>query len=258
MPARPSSAKPRAASKRPAHAAGGTTATKAMKGTNEAAPAGRAGGIRTPKVDLSTVLRQRIASHELPPGSKLAETDLAQEFGVPRTRVREALAVLEQRGLVERIPNRGAVVMRLEWSQVEQLYDLREVLEGLCARLATVNGPAARWKKSLAHFKGPMVQHVAAGDLDRYIADYEAFRRDMIEAAANPVLVQMLDSILERTQMLIRRIIILPGRAEQGLALHTAVLEAMCAGDADRAEALRRETMRSAKAVAARYQKYLL
>lgn len=210
------------------------------------------------KTDLAAVLRERIASHELPPGSKLAETDLAQEFGVPRTRVREALAVLAQRGLVERIPNRGAVVMRLEWSQAMHLYDLREVLEGLCARQATINGPAPRWEKALAHFKGPMVQHVAAGDLDRYIADYEAFRREMIEAAGNPGLEQMLDSILERTQMLIRRIIILPGRAEQGLALHTAVLEAMCAGDAERAEALRRETMRSAKVVLARYQKYLL
>ena len=48
------------------------------------------------------------------PGSKLRENELALEFGVPRTRVREALSVLEQRGLVERIPNRGAVVMRLE------------------------------------------------------------------------------------------------------------------------------------------------
>jgi len=68
----------------------------------------------------------------------------------------------------------------------------------------------------------------------------------------------MLDSILERTQTLIRRIIILPGRAQQGLAQHTAMLEAMCAGDAEQAEALRRANMRSAKAVLERYQKYLL
>lgn len=249
MPARSSSSNRRAATERP---------VRAVAAAKEAASVAKARRGAAAKPDLAAVLRKRIASHDLPPGAKLAETELAHEFGVPRTRVREALAVLEQRGLVERVPNRGAVVMRLEWSQVAQLYDVREVLEGLCARLATVNGPAARWKKSLAHFKGPMVRQVAAGDLDRYITDYEAFRREMIEAAANPVLVQMLDSILERTQMLIRRIIILPGRAEQGLALHTAVLEAMCAGDADRAEALRRETMRSAKAVAARYQKYLL
>jgi DNA-binding GntR family transcriptional regulator len=103
-----------------------------------------------------------------------------------------------------------------------------------------------------------MVAHVAAGRLDDYIRDYEAFRTEMVEASANPVLREMLDSILERTQMLIRRIIILPGRAELGLAEHTAVLEAMVAGDADRAEALRRQNMRSARTFFERYQKYIL
>ncbi len=204
------------------------------------------------------MLRSRIATHELPPGSKLAEGELALEFGVPRSRVREALAVLEQRGLVERIPNRGAVVIRLEPSQVGNLYDVREVLEGLCARLATQLGSKARWQQALTHFKGPMKEHVAAGRLDDYIRDYEAFRTEMIEACGNPMLREMLDSILERTQTLIRRIIILPGRAELGLAQHTAVLEAMVAGDADRAEALRRANMRSARTFFERYQKYIL
>ena len=208
--------------------------------------------------DITRVLRERIATQEIPPGSKLRENELALEFGVPRTRVRETLSVLEQRGLVERIPNRGAVVMRLELSHVSHLYDVREVLEGLCARLATINGDRARWRAALAHFKGPMVTFVANGDIDAYIAGYEAFRREMIDGAGNPVLAGMLDSILERTQALIRRIIILPGRAEIGLHQHTAMLEAMCRGDADEAERLRRENMRSAKAYLERYQKYIL
>ena len=208
--------------------------------------------------DISGVLRSRIATHVLPPGSKLAETELAQEFGVPRSRVREALTVLEQRGLVERIPNRGAVVIRLEPALVGSLYEVREVLEGSCARLATLKAPGARWQPWLAHFKGPMVEHVQAGRLDDYIRDYEAFRAEMIEACGNPVLREMLDSILERTQTLIRRIIILPGRAALGLAQHTAVIEAMVAGDANRAEQLRRENMRSAREFFDRYQKYIL
>jgi len=96
------------------------------------------------------------------------------------------------------------------------------------------------------------------GDLDAYIAGYEAFRREVIEAAGNAVLAEMLDSIVERTQALIRRIIILPGRAEVGLRMHTAVIEAMCRGDAAEAERLRRDTLRSAKGYVERYQKYLL
>jgi DNA-binding GntR family transcriptional regulator len=171
---------------------------------------------------------------------------------------RSLLLKLEQRGLVERIPNRGAVVTRLDLSQVAALYDVREVLEGLCARLATANGPRERWQRSLHYFRGPMARFVAAGDFDAYIAGYEAFRREAIEAAGNPVLAEMLDSIVERTQALIRRIIILPGRAEMGLRMHTAVIEAMCRGDADEAERLRRETLRSAKSFIDRYQKYIL
>jgi DNA-binding GntR family transcriptional regulator len=65
--------------------------------------------------------------------------------------VRKALSVLEQRGLVERIPNRGAVVMRLELSHVAHLHDVREAIEGLCARLATIRGDRARWKQALAY-----------------------------------------------------------------------------------------------------------
>jgi DNA-binding GntR family transcriptional regulator len=230
---------------------------RSVPAPNRSTRSGRAAS-RARKADVTLVLRQRIATQEIPPGSKLRENELALEFGVARARVREALSVLEQRGLVERIPNRGAVVMRLELSQVAHLYDVREVLEGLCARLATVNGDPAIWRAALAQFKGPMVRHVAAGDIDAYIAGYETFRRHLIDGAGNPVLAGMLDSILERTQALIRRIIILPGRAEVGLQQHTALLEAMVRGDADEAERLRRENMRSAKSYLERYQKYIL
>jgi DNA-binding GntR family transcriptional regulator len=82
------------------------------------------------------VLRQRIASHELPPGSRLLEHDLANEFGVSRARVREVFGILEVHSLIERIPNRGAVVLRLDLKQAQELFDIREMLEGLSARLA--------------------------------------------------------------------------------------------------------------------------
>ncbi len=209
-------------------------------------------------VDLLQVLRARIGSQEIPPGSKLGETDLADEFGVPRTRVREVLSALEQRGLVERIPNRGAVVTRLELSQVFQIYDVREVLEGLCVRMATQNVPNESWQDLLDAFNGRMARLIKEENLDEYIAGYEAFRRRIVDAAANPLLAEMLDSIFEKTQVLIRRIIILPGRAEVGRREHIAVLEAMRRGDADEAERLRRANMRSARAYLERYQRYVL
>ena len=208
--------------------------------------------------EIVAALRGRIARQEIAPGAKLRETDLAEEFAVPRTRIRDALAALEQRGLVERIPNRGAVVMRLDLSQVFYIYDLREVLEGLCTRLATQNAPAERWRRELALFQGPMKDLVARNELDLYIERYEALRRSIIEAAGNPVLAEMLDTIYEKTQVLIRRILILPGRADTGLREHIAVLEAMCRGQADLAEQRRREGLRSAKAHLEKFQKYIL
>ena len=204
------------------------------------------------------ILRGRIARQDVPPGAKLRETDLAEEFGVPRTRVRDALNVLEQRRLIERIPNRGAMVTRLDPAQAAYIYDLREVLEGLAARLATEKTQGAKWQKELDLFRGPMKALVETNELDPYIERYEALRRNIIDAADNPLLAEMLDTIWEKTQVLIRRILILPGRAEFGRQQHVAMLEAMVRGDAEAAEKLRRQGLRSAKAHLDKFQKYIL
>jgi DNA-binding GntR family transcriptional regulator len=204
------------------------------------------------------VLRIRIAQQHIAPGAKLRETDLAQEFGVSRARIREALGALEQRGLVERIPNRGAVVMRLDLSQVFHIYEIREVLEGLATRLAAQNVAHESWKEDLARFQGPLKDLIDRGDLHEYIEHYEALRRKIIEAAGNPVLAEMLDTIFEKTQVLIRRIIILPGRAEVGRKQHVAMLQAMCRGDGEEAEVIRRNGLKSARLALERYQRFIL
>jgi len=215
-------------------------------------PAGKRG------IDLQKILRERIARQEIAPGAKLGENELSKEFGVPRTIVRETLSALEQRGLIERIPNRGAVVVRLDLSQVFEIYDTREVLEGLCARLATQNVPPESWQDLVEMFGVPMQEHLARGDYESFITGYGLFRRRMLEAAANPVLSNMLDLIYEKTQTVIRRTIVLPGRAEIGLTEHRAVLAVMRRGDADEAERLRRLNMRSAKEYLKRYQDFVL
>jgi DNA-binding GntR family transcriptional regulator len=207
---------------------------------------------------LTSLLRDRIVRHEIPPGSKLREQDLANEYGVPRTKVRDALAELQQRGLIERIPNRGAVVIRLDLEQVIQIYQVREVLEGLIARLATENSKPESWQDLVDFFNGPMEAYVKQGNYDAFIAGYELFRNRVLKAAANPILSAMIESIYEKTQMIIRRIIVLPGRSEQGLEEHRAVLAAMRRGDADEAERCRRKNMRSAQEFIRRYQSFIL
>lgn len=208
--------------------------------------------------DIVVVLRDRIARQDVAPGSRLREQELAAEFDVPRTRIRDVFAVLEGRGLIERVPNRGAVVARLDLSQVFHIYDVREVLEGLSVRLATENADPESWQDLVDYFDEPMGRHVADGDFDSFLAGYAECRSRVADAAANPVLADMLDSIYEKTQALIRRIIILPGRAEVGLAEHRAVLEAMRDGNASLAEQRRRANMASAKEFLRRYERFVL
>lgn len=207
---------------------------------------------------LAAALRDRIVRHEIPPGSKLREQDLADEYGVPRSKVRDALAELQQRGLIERIPNRGAVVIKLDLEQVIEIYKVREVLEGLMVRLATENTAPESWQDLVELFNEPMEIYVKQGNFEAFILGYEVFRNRLLEAAANPVLTAMISSIYEKTQMIIRRIIVLPERGEKGLEEHRAVLTAMRRGDAEEAERLRRENMRSAQEYLKRYQSFIL
>src|SRR3954451_19025494 len=80
-------------------------------------------------------IRTRIAEGEWGPGTRLVERDLAEEFQVSQVPVREALRALESEGFVDLLPRRGAVVRDLTRSVVSDLFDIRQVLEGLVARL---------------------------------------------------------------------------------------------------------------------------
>jgi DNA-binding GntR family transcriptional regulator len=204
------------------------------------------------------VLRERIARQDIAPGAKLREHELASEFAVPRARIREVFQTLESRGLIERIPNRGAVVSRLELDQVFALYDVRAVLEGLCVRKATENVPPETWQEFVELFGAPMDEFVRLGDFDAFLGCYERFRRRFIECARNPVAAQMLDSIYEKTHVVIRRTVILPGRAQTGLEEHRATVAAMRAGNAEEAERLKRANLQGAKEYLRRFQKYVL
>jgi DNA-binding GntR family transcriptional regulator len=209
-------------------------------------------------LDVLDALRERISRHELPPGSKLLEAELSAEFSVSRACIRDVFGVLSQRGLIRRIPQRGAVVERLDLSQVFEVYEVREALEGLCARLATIKMAPESWQDLVDLFGKPIEDDIERGDLEAYIAKLELLRRRTIEGAHNPVLADMIDNIQDRTRAIIRRIIVLPGRARIGLEEHRAVLRAMRQGDADAAEAAKRANIRSGAAYLKRYESFVL
>jgi DNA-binding GntR family transcriptional regulator len=218
----------------------------------------RATAARSQTDDLLGELRRRIVSHEWPPGSRLREHELADEFHVSRARIRGAFGILEERGLIECVPNRGAVVIRLQLDRIFELFEVREVLEAQMVRLAAEKAPPETWDDLIALFGAPAEAAVADNDLDAYVDAISQFRQRCIAAAGNEVLKGLLDSLYDRTQVMIRRLVLVPGRAREGMRQHQEILRAMRAGDAQIAEHLKRENIRSAREWFQNYQKYLL
>lgn len=203
-------------------------------------------------------LRRRIVTQDLAPGAALREQELANEFGVSRARIRDTFGILEERGLIERVPHRGAVVAKLDPRRVDELYAVREVLEGLVVRLATENATPGHWDQ-IARLFGPTMEGLLAqNDFDAYEDAVHHFRRECIEAADNVVLRDLLDGLYDRIQVLIRRLVLVPGRALEGMYQHRKILEAMRTGNAAEAERLKRANIRSARDWFQNYRKYLM
>lgn len=207
---------------------------------------------------IAGILRDRISRRDLLPGSKLRETELAKEFGVNRARVRQALFTLQQRGLVDHVQNRGASVASMDADKLFRIYDVFELLEGLSARLATQNAPGGSWDDLAKLFDKPMGKAVAECNYDTFFGGIETYRARVIKAAANPLLAEVLSSIYDQTQFIIRRVLILPKRAELSLAEHRAIISAMQRGDAAEAERLKLENMRTAREFLQKYQSFVL
>ncbi len=147
---------------------------------------------------------------------------------------------------------------RLEASQALELFAVRELLEALAVRLSTENLPPESWQDLVELFDEPLEKAVRENDLEVYIDALATLRARLVAGANSPLLLGMLDSIYDRTRVLIRRLVILPGRARQGLEEHRAMLAAMRAGDAEKAEQLKRANIRGSRETFRKFQKFVL
>jgi DNA-binding GntR family transcriptional regulator len=208
--------------------------------------------------EIVHILRRRIADHDLPPGARLQEVELANEFNVSRATVREILGALEQRGLITRVPNRGAIVARLEPKEIYEIFDVREALEGLCVRHATQKAPPEVWEPYIEQFGDAMEKAIESGDIAAYSDALEDLRTATIAWADNSHAAHFLDLMLEKTHLLKLRVTLLPGRAATGRRLHLEMLKYMHSGDAENAERMKKEIICSAREWLERYRSFLM
>ena len=168
-------------------------------------PLTEAAGERRALVDkLAATIQARVLSGELASGTRLRQEALAEEFGVSRTPVREALRKLQASGLVELRPNRGALVRGLSAREIRDAYEVRAELEGLAAELAAVRirqEQLDRLREAQALF-GDALEHTVQARADSHEARDEEiarwgrandlFHQVIQEAAGNDVLVRTL------------------------------------------------------------------
>ncbi|MEU8242852.1 GntR family transcriptional regulator [Actinoplanes missouriensis] len=189
-------------------------------------------------------LRRRILATELAPGARLVERDLAAELEVSRIPLREALRLLEADGLVLLVPHKGALVAPFTPADVRDLFDVRESLEALAARLTALRrDPAglARLKDRLAAARAA----TAAGDSDGVAAANAGFHADLVDLSANPLLSAMMRPLAARTHWLFR--LTAQRDPDQQCAEHEEMYAAIEAGAAERAAELARDHVASGR-----------
>lgn len=178
------------------------------------------------------VLKDMIANYRFSPGSRLNVEELAKEFGVSRTPIWEAVRRLEQEGLLENIPNRGVFMVEMTLPMALQLYQVREVLEGLAGKL-TANSIDDKMLKKMEKCLENLRKVVEEEDPIGYSKLDFDFHALIYEASGNPFLQEILESIKNKMRPLVPLAKPLLAR---GYEEHKKVLEALRSKDPERAE----------------------
>src|SRR3569832_466420 len=168
---------------------------------------------------------------------RLDERKLAQDFGISRTPVREAMAQLESEGFVRAVPRRGIYVVRKTKREVIEMITAWAALESMAARLTTQNASDAEiagLRKMFAAFiDGKLRAH-----LDEYSDANIEFHQSIIKLSKNQVLIDLAANLFMHIQMIRRTTIGEMDRADRSIKDHMAIIEALEARDTERAEDL--------------------
>ncbi|NOX49026.1 MAG: GntR family transcriptional regulator [Gammaproteobacteria bacterium] len=196
-------------------------------------------------------IRQRIRDGRVVPGQRLIEAELTEDLGISRGPLREALWRLSGEGLVTIEPNKGVSVKRLNREEVLNIYAIREMLEGLAARLAAQHINEGDNLKRLKIAKNDTVKLEHSLDVTSYMQANEAFHDTIVILSGNEQLGDLIAQLrwpLFRIQF--KQVLTGSGSTSQSVKDHKDIFNAIKTGDPARAErAMRRHICHSADAV---------
>ena len=185
-------------------------------------------------------IREDILSGRYEQNTELKEAAIGAELGVSRTPVREALRQLELEGLVTIIPNRGASVNMITAKDVQDIYVIRSMLEGLCARWAT-QSITAEQLDSMEETLCLSEYHTSKKNYEKLYELDSLFHEQLYEAGGSRILNHILSDFHDYVKMVRKATISTSSRSVTSTEEHRAIFEAIKEKDPDKAEALAKE-----------------
>ncbi len=193
-------------------------------------------------------LREAILHGVLPAGQPLSEIQLASVFGRSRTPVREAILKLESERLAERFPRRGLMVARITREEVLEVYAVREMLDGLSARLAAL-GILPTELDRLVWLNDRLRAAAEQGDAQAMLQLNIEFHESVCQASRNSLLLEFVRRIHEWVRRFESTTMAAPGRGLEAVGEHDRLIDAIRARDSDLAERIARDHMMRARQI---------
>lgn len=185
------------------------------------------------------MMRDDIVAGRRMPNERLIEADLAAAMNVGRAAIRSCLVRLEQDGLVVREPNRGARVRLVTEAEATEILQTRAVLEGLVAREAAIRATP----EAVAEMRGILIDMqtcIEADDLLGYSEGNARLHAAIVKTSEHQTAARLIAGLKAQVVRFQYRTILVPGRSRGSLREHTLIVDAIAAGDPDRAESAMR------------------
>ncbi|MGI9952558.1 GntR family transcriptional regulator [Moorellaceae bacterium AZ2] len=191
-------------------------------------------------------LREAILSGQLKAGERLMEVQLAEEMGVSRTPVREAIRKLELEGLVVMVPRKGAYVAGISTKDITEVFEIRSALESLAAALACERITEEELEE-LERLLVQVAECVEKNDLETLIQVDTRFHSVLYRASRNERLAQIINNLGDQIQRFRTTSLAAPGRMKEALEEHKALVEAITARNVELAQRLAQEHIENAE-----------
>jgi DNA-binding GntR family transcriptional regulator len=196
--------------------------------------------------EVAELLRQRIFKRELEPGSWIDELKIAEDYGISRTPLREALKVLAAEGLVTMKVRRGAYVTEVNEKDLADVYHLLSLLESDAAAVVATKASEAQLRELQAlHAELEAAARPGKQDRDRFFEINERFHMRLLEIADNRWRDQMVADLRKVMKLNRQHSLLKSGRIEESLKEHQAIMDALSARDATAAMQCTQEHFRN-------------